>query len=77
MKLTDLIKQLKREYKSGGEIEVSAITITPDGKVIIGGSFESGSVRPSVFDERVEDGPTIAIPDPAEIRSTRKFAKRE
>lgn len=52
--LSDLIKQLKREFKSGGEIEVTAISITPDGKVIIGGSFESGPVRaePRIFDER-------------------------
>lgn len=54
MKLSDLIKQLKREYKSGGEVEVAALSITPDGKVIIGGSFESGPVRASVFDGTLE-----------------------
>lgn len=45
MKLSELIKQLKREYKSGGEVEIEQITITPDGKVVIGGTFESGPTR--------------------------------
>lgn len=50
--LTELIKQLKREYKSGGEVKIEKITITPEGKVVIGGTFESGPTR--------TDAPTIS-----------------
>lgn len=73
MKLTDLIKQLKREFKSGGEIEVTAISITPEGKVVIGGSFESGPVRaePRIFDERVDDGPDIPVAVETSFKRTR------
>lgn len=53
MKLSELIKQLKREYKSGGEVEILSIAITPEGKVIIGGTFESGPTR-SIFSGSLE-----------------------
>lgn len=81
MKLTDHIKQLKDFYKAHGELDVvvgDAAIIGLElgaGRCIIITENPVVGARISVFDERVDE--TLPIPDVAEIRSTRKFAKRE
>lgn len=81
MKLTDLIKKLKDFYKANGELDVVAGDAPVQGIELGAGRCilitEKPAAKVSVFDERVDDGPRIAVPEPSEVHSTRKFSKKE